>query len=370
MKDLSRGKLAIKYMTFELLPVFLMGLSVFVFILVMFQSFKLSEYIIIHGAKLSIVAKLVFYLTLGYLPILFPIALLFTVLMVYGRLSGDSEIVAFKSLGLSPIHLLTPVLIVSVSIAILSLQASFRLAPWGQRNFDQLVSLLAQTRPATAIREGVFSEGFFDLVVYANTVDSRSGTLEKIFIFDERNPTSPVTIIAKKGELVNTNSISGQQAFLRLNDGNLHKSSNEFYTKIDFKTYDINLFDAHEIRDREISPDAMNLAELKEALEVNSSNAALKTKLQIEWNRRWAMSATCIVFAVLGFSLGAITNRRTAKSGTLVICISSVVIFWTLLVGLESLVKSNFLPPALGAWGANALFAAYALYRLKTSGQN
>lgn len=372
MFDLARGRLAIKYIIFELLPVFIMGLSVFVFILIMIQSFKLSEYVIVHGAPLSIMSRLVFYMTLSYLPILFPIALLFAVLLVYGRMSGDSEIVAFKALGLTPVHITVPALVVGGVISLLSLQTSFQLAPWGQRNLDELINVLAQTRPGATIREGVFSEGFFDLVVYAHNIDSKSGNLQKIFIYDEREAKSPVTIIAKEGKVLNSNNISGNEASMQLINGNLHKSSDEFYTKIDFKTYDINLYDAHEIKKKDITPDSMNLAELREAIKQtnlgaskNSSDIKRLVNLTVEWNRRWMLSVACLIFVFLGVSLSAATDRRSARSGSMVICISAIVIYWTLNAWLESLGRAGHLPLIITAWLPNTLFLIFAMFQFK-----
>lgn len=365
MFELSRGRLAIKYIIFELLPVFIVGMSIFIFILVMIQSFKLSEYIIVHGAPMATMAKLVFYMTLGYLPILFPIALLFAVLMVYGRLSADSEIVALKALGLTPAHLTMPALIVGGAIAVLSLQTSFRLAPWGQRNLDELINLLAQTRPGAAIREGVFSEGFFDLVVYAHNVDSKTGKLQKVFIYDERDANSPVTIIAKQGLILNSNSFVGEEASIRLIDGNVHKSSNEFYTKINFGSYDINLFDPHDVKAKELTPDSLNLNELRLALDEKNIEPSRRTNLLIEWNRRWVLSAACLVFVFLGVSLGAITNRRSARSGSLIVSISVIVVYWTLSAWLETMGRGGHAPIAITSWAPNIFFLGYALFHFR-----
>lgn len=362
MIQIARARLAIKYISFEILPTLIMGLSVFILVLVMFQSFNLSEYIIVHGVKIETVSKLVFYIMLGYLPMLLPIALLFAILMVYGRMSGDSEIVAFKALGLSSTHLLIPAMIIGAIISLLSLQTSFRLAPWGNRNLDSMINVLAQTKPGSALREGVFSQGFFDLVVYANKIDSNNGILNNIFIFDERDPSSPTTIIAKEGHIVNKNSITGNEAYLHLLKGNLHKSNEEVYTKIDFGSYKINLFDPHKVEERQLPPDSLNLAELNQALQTKEKGTNEYMKLLLEWHRRWSLSFTCFVFALLGFSISAITNRRTARSGSIVICISAVVIYWTLQMSCEAMVRKGVLPAAFGTWLANFIFLFYSIF--------
>jgi lipopolysaccharide export system permease protein len=363
--DLARGRLAIKYMIFELLPVFVAGLAVFIFVLIMVQSFKLSEYIIVHGAQADLVFKLLGYMLIGSLPTLFPITLLFSVLFVYGRMSGDSEIVAFKALGLRPVHLLLPAIIVGIVMTLLSLQVAFRLAPWGQRRLDELINVLSQTRPGAAIREGVFSQGFFDLVVYANKVESSTGKLHKIFIFDERDADAPVTIIAKEGLIENSNSINGSKAYLKLMNGNMHKTSNEFYTKIDFESYKINLFNPHVIRAGSATPDQLNLQELRTAIHDPTTKPEDVINLELDLNRRWGLSVACLVFAVLGVSLGAVTNRRTARSGSLVICISTIVIYWTLKVACESLARNAIVSPFVAALLVNLIFLAFAVQQFR-----
>ena len=369
MSELNRGKLALKYILFEILPTFLMGLSIFVFVLVMFQSFKLSEYIIVHGADWDVMFRVILYMTVGYLPILFPIALLFAVLMTYGRLSGDSETVALLSLGLTPTHLLLPSLVVGTFVMFLSLQTSFRLAPWGKRKMDKLVSQVTQAKPGITIREGVFSEGFFDLVVYAKNVDSKAGQLQKVFIYDERDSSSPMTIIAKEGLIFNTRTLNGNQAYLRLLEGNVHRSNEDFYTKINYNTYDINLFDPVEYKESKLSPDGYNFSQLRSALDDKSITGKRKLKLKTEWNRRWALSAACLIFAILGVSLSLSINRRTARSGSMVLCISAVVVYWSLFVMGESMARNEHLHPSLGAWIANVLFAGFAIYQFRKTGQ-
>jgi lipopolysaccharide export system permease protein len=336
----------------------------------MFQSFKLSEYIIVHGAQTETMVRLVFYIILGYIPILFPIALLFAVLMTYGRLSGDSEIVALKALGLTPLHIVTPAIVVGSLVTLLSLQTSFGLAPWGHRRLDELVNRLAQTRPGASIREGVFSEGFFDLVVYANKVDSKKGELHKIFIYDERNANSPMTIIAREGQLLNQNTEAGQQAFLRLIDGDMHRSQDDLYTKIDFRTYDINLFDPHEIKEGRYSPDTMNMHELNTAINSQQATPKERINLQVEWHRRWSLSIACFIFSLLGVGLGTVTNRRAARSGTLVICISAIVIYWTFFVGFESIVRAGHLPASIGSWMTNLIFLTFSIWQYRKIATN
>ena len=213
LNELLRSRLAVKYVFFEMLPGFILGIMVFVSILLLLQALRLAEFILIHGSEASVGLKLMVYMAVSFLPVILPMSLLFSVLMTYGRLSGDSEIVALRALGLSTRHLMIPALLLSALAGLASAQTSFYLAPWGNRQAELTVNDISKMKASATIREGVFSEGFFNLVVYANKVDTDSGYLEDVFIFDERNPSSPLTIIAKEGQLHTSKNQTGQSAF-------------------------------------------------------------------------------------------------------------------------------------------------------------
>ncbi|MCC6276880.1 MAG: LptF/LptG family permease, partial [Oligoflexia bacterium] len=183
---LYRARLAGWYVFKQLLPTFILGNIVFIFILLMFQVLRLSEFIIVHGVQFGMVLQLVTYMTVSFLPAVIPISLLFSVLLTFGQMSGDSEIVAMKAIGYHLGHLLVPTVVLSTLVAILSAYISFYGAPWGNRGFEVLFQKLANTKAAATIQQGVFSEGFFDLVLYADEVDSRNGKLKRVFIYDER----------------------------------------------------------------------------------------------------------------------------------------------------------------------------------------
>jgi lipopolysaccharide export system permease protein len=363
-----RSRLANKYIFFELLPTFLMGAFLFIFIILMFQSFRLTEYVIVHGASLSKLLEILLYLAISFLPVVLPMSLLFAVLLTYGRLSADSEIVALKSLGLNLFSLLLPAIVLGIVISITSMQTSFYLAPWGNRKMETILHELGETKPEANIKPGVFSEGFFDMVVYANEVDTNNNLLNKIFIFDERNSTSPMTIIAKTGKIIQETNSQGHTALLRLYKGNIHRTLNEVYTKVDFKTFDINLSKPNKQTEKNKTPLSYNLVDLRNALSNKESlEPKLHKKLEIEYYRRYALAFICLIFSILGVALGTNTNKRSGKSSGLVLSIAIVVGYWVIYATMETLAKNNTLPVALAMWSGNLLFLIFAFYKLHQS---
>lgn len=360
-----RGLLAIRYIFFETLPAFLMGVLVFVTILLTFQALRLTEFVLVHGVGGRTVGEIMVFLSVSFLPIILPMSLLFSVLLTYSRLSNDSEIVALKSLGLSMGQLTVPALILGIAAMLMSAETSFYLGPWGNRKFEVLMNELGRQKVGAAIKEGVFSEGFFDLVIYANKVDSKASLLNDVFIYDERDPAAPVTIIAKTGSILQQRTKAGQSALLRLNDGNIHRTQQNTYTKVDFTSYDINLFNPFEYSERKKSPPSMTIDELRTELERADLNPDFRKKLEIELQRRWSLPGACLIFALLGVGLGTTTNRRASKGGGFVICITLLIAYWVCYLSAEGIARSGWLPASITLWGVNLIFLLFALHSLR-----
>lgn len=362
MFGIFNGKKAAQYIFFEMLPSFILGLSVFVSIILMFQVLRLTDFALTHGVPLMVIGEIIGYVVISLLPILFPMALLFAVLLTYGRLSQDSEIVAMKASGLHMGMILMPALILATLVGILSAQMSFNIAPWGNRQFEVLFYKIAHTRAGVVLKEGTFSEGFFDMVVYATQVDSEKGLLKKVFIYDEKSGDTPLTIIAKDGKIINERG--GQDTLLRLNDGDIHRQA-EAHTKIKFDHYDIRLSDPAEEYITSKAPQSLTLNELQETLAAGVKKEDDRLTLLTEVHKRWAIAILCVVFAMIGVGLGTNTNRRAAKTGGMILCIGVIIAYWVLYVSAEGAARSGQLPVAVAIWAPNIIFAIFGFETLR-----
>lgn len=358
------NKTATRYIFFEMIPTFVLGLMVFIFILLMFQALRLTEFVLIHGVSLETVGAILTYLSISFLPALFPMSLLFAVLMTYGRMSADSEMIALKASGLNMVSISIPAMMLAITVALLSAQTSFHLAPWGNRQFELLIGRLGQSQLTATIREGVFSEGFFDKVVYANKVDPKSGLLSDVFIYQEAQGELPLTIIAKRGEIIQENSLDGNSVLIRLSEGDIHRKG-ETHTKIKFDSYDIRMTDNAIREERVKTPPSLTIEEISQRLERKDLSVEDVRVLKAEWHKRWAISIVCVIFGMLGVGLGTTTNRRSQKSSGMIISFGVVILYWIIYVTAEGLARSGKWPAGLAIWTPNVLFAGFAAWALK-----
>lgn len=357
------GKKAAQYIFFETVPSFILGLAVFVLMILMFQALRLTDFALVHGVEAKVIAQMIGYIVISMLPALFPMALLFGVIMTYGRLSQDSEIVAMKACGLHMGAILTPAIVLAALVAAISAQTSYSIAPWGNRQFEVIMSNISNSKASATIKEGTFSEGFFDMVVYASKVDSEKGLLQNIFIFDERNST-PITIIAKNGQIISNTINFKKNITLRLNDGNIHRQEAS-HTKIKFDSYDINLSDPGPSKEREKSPQSLTMNEITEKLSNKETNKELINYLLIEKHKRTSIAALCLIFALLGVALGTTTNKRQAKSGGIILSIGIIVGYWIFYITLEGMARQGKVHPAFAVWFPNLVFTLFGFYSLR-----
>jgi lipopolysaccharide export system permease protein len=358
---------AIQYLFFEMWPPLIIGILVFVFIMVMVQAIHFTEFVLIHGVSITVVGQMLAYVCIAFLPALLPMALLFAVLMTYGRLSADSEIVALKATGHSLWVIALPAFLLAVLMAIFSAQTSFHLSPWGNRQFEVLFTKLEDSKASATLKEGTFSEGFFDMVVYANEVNTKTGALKKVFIFDERDRDVPVTVIAKQGKLIQDPSSAGHSAYLRLLNGDIHRQT-ETHTKVKFDVFDIRLADATQEKFKEKSSESLTIEEISEQLGNSKIKPDLRRDLEIEFNKRWAFSLVCFVFAALGVGLGTTANSRHQKNSGFIISLLVVIVYWVLYVSAEGAARSGAVQPVLAIWIPDfcfMLFAAWKLYQIR-----
>lgn len=363
---LFRGIKSIQYIFLEMIPSFLVGLVVFLLIILMFQVLRLTEFALIHGVSLWVIAEIILYICISMLPVLFPMSMLFAVILTYGRMSQDSEIVALRAAGLSMKTLVIPGLLLGALIALISAQTSFELAPWGNRQFEVLYSQMGNTKAAATIKAGTFSEGFFNMVVYANEVDTQSGRLRDVFIYDEKDRENPLTIISREGQIIPDPLFPGHSVLLRLSHGDIHRKGQN-HTKIKFESYDIQLTDPIKKTTREKSPQSMTLEDLKNPKPPPKKTLTpeMMRVFQTEWHKRWAIAVLCIVFALIGVGLGTQIQKRSQKSNGLILSIAVIISYWVLYVICEGAARSGQSPVALSVWAPNILFGFLSLYLLR-----
>src|SRR6266852_2931110 len=119
-----------RYVAREVLGPFVLGVGLLTFALVTGRLLKLTEMVVNHGVTLRDVLSLMGFIMPAFLELTFPMAVLLGVLIGFGRMSGDRELIAARACGVSLYRLAVPVLMVAPLVWALSPRFAFPLRPW------------------------------------------------------------------------------------------------------------------------------------------------------------------------------------------------------------------------------------------------
>ena len=138
---------------------------------------------------------LMFYRLPDFLLVIVPLAFLLGILLVYGRMSEDNEIVILMNSGISKGRLLGLTLLISLVFLLFMGAVSLSLAPWGVRNVEQIRSNQEQLTELDLMIPGQFQTfGGGSRATYTESINSDQGVgrrLENVFVALSREQESP-----------------------------------------------------------------------------------------------------------------------------------------------------------------------------------
>ena len=175
-----------KYVLKELLYPFIFGVASFSSIFIASSLlFKIVQYITTYGAPIPTVARLFLYSLPEIVNYTFPMAVLLATLMAFGKLSGNSEIVAMKSGGVSYYRIVAPVIVVGFVVSIFSVIWAEKVVPPSKHIAKQIlaVDIRGNVKPKTQDHVVVKTlSGDTQRITYARSFDESTGIMSKVTI--------------------------------------------------------------------------------------------------------------------------------------------------------------------------------------------
>lgn len=169
------------------------------------QSLRLIRLIVNHGMSFGTFVELTLLLLPAFMLIILPIALFLAVLHTYNRLLSDREIVIMRSVGQSNAGLSRAALGLGVVVCAIVLVLAFYLVPASFRKFKDAELAIRNDFSAVLIQEGRFNSLGSNFMIYVRVRD-KSGEMHGILVQDRRKRTKPVTMMAERGAIVQSES--------------------------------------------------------------------------------------------------------------------------------------------------------------------
>jgi lipopolysaccharide export system permease protein len=335
------------------------------------------------------------------LGITIPVAMLYSVSSVFGRMTGANEIVALKSLGINPMAAVWPVLALAAFTSLGTIWMYEIAATWCRPHFRQLVCNSIEEIACCRLQKKLSYDGdMFSIVVKG--VENRNGRqilIKPTITLKNQSGQHKFTITAAEAEF-HTNWKAGTLEIICRN-GEVDVDDGHFKAFVGEQLYAVPLptpaWD-HRHRDWAASRDIpgliagiqaeivplqktlRSLESLRKASQAlglpaspdDSAQIAAQIadrqrliyRLRTEPYRRWSNGFTCLCFALIGMPVAMLWRHADGLTNFFVCFLPILAVYYPLLMIGEDLSTSGTLPP-ISFWMGNVLLAVPAVALLR-----
>jgi lipopolysaccharide export system permease protein len=347
-----------RYLLTELLLPFLFGVAAFTSIGMAIGSlFELVRQITNNGLSVN-VALHVFLLRLpGIIVYTFPMSTLLATLIAFGRLSGDSEVVAMQATGVSLYRIVLPTLLLSFVITGITFVFNEVVVPTANQEASHaLFQALDSDKPEVTKDNIIYPENGvivhkdgtkdFGLTRLFYARQFSDGQMIDLTILDYSQDEITQVITAE------TANWNGKERMWTFRNGTTYViAPNGSYRNIlHFSEQQIKIDDRPlQFAQGSRQPEEMTTKELRSYIALVDKSGQNINGLLVSLFQKYAIPTVCFAFALVGAPLGL---RRQRTSNALGLGLSILIIFsyYVFLFVAQALGQTGALPPWLGAW--------------------
>ncbi len=330
------------------------------------------------------------------LPYTIPVTLLLTVCVVYGRLSGDREVIAAKAAGINVMYLLWPSFFLGGALSVGSLLLSDQIIPWANASIERIATLAME-------------DIFLDLLRTQNQVQIReAGVTITVIGVEGRTLINPVFRFSPNGR--NTTTLQAKEAELKfdLQKRQVLVEMKHVYIDapgqsrvwLETESKPFRLPDRHrgvQLRnmrlvdittETEKSRKDADFARQEQAIEAafalttgdfhKFSQASIPFKehkrkhhlgmawrYRTEYHTRFAMSMSCLFFVLVGSPFAVLQSKKQFLTSFLFVFSPILVVYYPVAMLTQNMSKLGSIEPSYAVWAANLILAIAAAICLR-----
>ena len=357
----SRIPLMDRWLASELLGPLLFGVAAFTAVsLSVGVVFELVRKVSESGLPLTAALQVLLLRLPGFLVLSFPMATLMATLLAYSRLSSNSELTALRSVGVSTVRMVVPALVVAFLMSVLTFVFNDVVVP--------NANLTASLRLDRALGRAIAAEkGDNTLYSRFGTIQRADGTvidgLSQLFYAREylKGQMKDVTVLdfSRQGQRQMLTAKTGvwneRQAMWEFRNGrivNVNDLDGQT-TSADFDRY-LYPLNRSPIDLAQLPKDAASMTVAQaikaEQLLTEAGDRKEARRIRVRIQEKFAFPAICLVFGLIGSSLGVRPNARTSRSQGFGISVLLIFSYYLMSFIFSSLGVKGTLSPLLAAW--------------------
>ncbi len=286
----------------------------------------------------------------SFIVLSFPMSTLLATLLIFGRLSGDSEIIALRGCGVSLYRLVLPAIVLSFLVTGTTFFFNEFVVP--STNYQASVILdqaLDQTSPSFQ-EKNIFYREFtkeeLSRIFFARRFDGQQ--MQGLMVLDFSAGSLRQILAAEQAVWSSAQQVwnfSNGTIYAVGTDGSYQSIDNFEYQSLPLSRIPLDLA----TQDRK--SDQMSIAEAQKYLKLLQQHGDRRQirELRLRIQEKYALPFTCVVFGLVGAALGTRPQRTSTATG---FGLSVVIIFSYYLLAFisSSLGEADVFSPLMAAW--------------------
>lgn len=368
-------KLIDRHIIKELIGPFIFGVAAFTSIMFAGKElFRITELVAEFGAPAPKAIELIVLFLPSIVVMTLPMSMLLCALLGFGRLSGDSEVIALFASGISLYRIAFPVIVMAVLVTGGGFVLSEVVAPKASLEHDRIIREFDKNEAASSDKPfiAIDSDGKLTraIVYVQGGMNLSTGRLRSVSVIQYKDNKPSVFIYADQAVW-----IRGKDA----DKNNTWEFRKGYYNSLGSGTRMLAPFEQFTTRELKINktpdefalyqrkPDQMSFSELKGYIAMLQGQGQDVKEFRVKLYQKIALPLSCLVFGLIGIPLGLRPQRSSSAMG---LGLSIVIIFsyWVLMHymtilgnnGVVSPAAASFIPSLVGAASGVALITRAA----------
>lgn len=366
LRRYTRLSILDRYMLTELGGPFGFGLSAFTLIFAATQLLAIGRMVSSEHAPLWAAIEIFLWGLPGYMGLVFPMALLLGTLLAIQRLSGESEITAFKAGGISFTRMTIPLLAAGVLMSFVTFYVQEVVAPFAADQVALITDqVLAHTSPFNRdLTVQAPLPGGGKQITIATSYEQHSQVLLHVTLIQyDRNNVPAQVVFADRADFAADRWVLENASLYRFNkDGTLISEPQVPLQQVELGEKPTDIVK----RLSQDDPENMSRAEIADIVRSGQLTQTELRKYVTTYQEKLAMPFACFVFVLIAIPYG----MRAARSGggTSVgfgLAVAIVFVYYIVLTVCSYISEAYIGLAALWAWLPNIIFTVIGLIRLR-----
>src|ERR1700726_3590435 len=344
----------------ELLVNVLSAIAVLSLVLVVGNIFrKLLPLLVNHDVPMEYLLTFIAYVLPFSLIFTIPWGLLTAILLVFGRLSADNELIALRANGVSVSRVCIPLAALSLVCCAICLWLNVQVAPAAQEKLRSTIFDLATRNPMALFGSDQVIDQFPGRKIYVGKKEGNE--LENIIVFEMDDNSLLVKVTYARSGMLEAD-LQNKRILMHLYNARYQqrdeKDPNDLRKIRDGinmaeGTLPISLEQLYETDKKRPPRTPLTIQQLLEQLK--SENKREQSASRTEINKPFSFPFAYLAFAIIGVPLGVPAHRRETSVGFAVGLIVAVTYFLFVIIG-DTLRGNPRVHPELLVWFPNVLF--------------